>query len=106
MRKVSIAILIGILTIALVALLIAAAAAAVYTAGVYMEHVPQPPKKNRKHGRRFGRLRYWLFYDREIKQCKACCLWCKYYESCLYDVSERETSIALEKERDSRNNGA
>lgn len=37
-----------------------------------------------------SRLAYWLMRN-EYKQCRACCLFCKYYEACIDETIRRET---------------
>jgi hypothetical protein len=44
----------------------------------------------------FERLRYWLF--KRNKHCKKCCLFCKYYSLCSFDISkalERFTTATI-----------
>lgn len=86
-------IVIIIAVLVLLALFIAGAAGVgIETASIYLQALNhddrQAPKKG---GRRFGKLRYWLTPN-EYKQCRGCCVFCKYFECCLLDVSEKEAA--------------
>lgn len=53
--------------------------------------------EERQGKRMIERLKYWIF--QRGKDCKHCCLWCKYYSICRWDIADRKRKERREHEK-------
>ena len=68
----------------LLALIVAAYLAFRIAAAIFEQQESWKDSGSRKGRNMIEKIKYWLF--QKGKDCKRCCLWCRYYDICRWDV--------------------